>query len=245
MRVAGRPAGQALEFAERGAPAGACAERRHHLGKCFREVIPAWPLPGHVAMVRLHDLFALETRAAYSAWRHAPDDRQSSISPPAGVRHDTATTRVVLIPRNPALECQRALRNASFPIGHRPQYVGCHVCCAVGRGQSGRACAEPPSRPVSPAKRGRSAATRLDGGEHTRTLSVSTAPACHNILWSTVSEKPAHSCARQHSSWGPCGVPVKGPFLPMTRWEKRQTPGPNWDPTHVKKLQCASPHTTN
>ena len=50
---------------------------------------------------------------------------------------------------------------------------------------------------VSPAKRGRSAATRLDGGEHTRTLSASTAPAYHNILWSTASEKPAHSCARQ------------------------------------------------
>ena len=48
---------------------------------------------------------------------------------------------------------------------------------------------------VSPAKRG--AATRLDGGEHTRTLSASTAPAHHNILWSTASEKPANSCARQ------------------------------------------------
>ena len=53
---------------------------------------------------------------------------------------------------------------------------------------------------VSPAKRGRSAATRLDGGEHTRTLLASTAPAYHNILWSTASEKPAHSCARQHRS---------------------------------------------
>ena len=53
---------------------------------------------------------------------------------------------------------------------------------------------------VSPAKRGRSAATRLDGGEHTRTLSASTAPAYHNILWSTASEKPAHSCARQQGT---------------------------------------------
>ena len=52
---------------------------------------------------------------------------------------------------------------------------------------------------VSPAKRGRSAATRLDGGEHTRTLSASTAPAYHNILWSSASEKPAHSCARQQA----------------------------------------------
>ena len=50
---------------------------------------------------------------------------------------------------------------------------------------------------VSPAKRGRSAATRLDCGEHTRTLSASTAPAYHDILWSTASEKPAHSCARE------------------------------------------------
>ena len=94
--------------------------------------------------------------------------------------------------------CQRALRNASFRTGHRPQHVGGHVCCAVGQGQSGRACAEPPSRPSGPAKRGRSAATRLDGGEHKRTLSASTAPAYHNILWSTASVKPAHSCARQH-----------------------------------------------
>ena len=57
---------------------------------------------------------------------------------------------------------------------------------------------------VSPAKRGRSAATRLDGGEHTRTLSASTAPACHNILWSTASEKPAHSCARHHRNDNVC-----------------------------------------
>ena len=52
---------------------------------------------------------------------------------------------------------------------------------------------------LSPAQRGRSAATRLDGGEHTRTLLASTAPTDHNILWSTVGEKPAHFCARQHS----------------------------------------------
>ena len=48
-----------------------------------------------------------------------------------------------------------------------------------------------------PREAGRSAATRLDGRERTRTLSASTAPAYHNILWSTASEKPAHSCARQ------------------------------------------------
>ena len=44
-----------------------------------------------------------------------------------------------------------------------------------------------------------SAPTRLDGGEQKRTLSASTAPAYHNILWSTASVKPAHSCARQQS----------------------------------------------
>ena len=94
--------------------------------------------------------------------------------------------------------CQRALRNASFRTGHRPQHVGGHACCAVERGQSGRACAEPPSRPSAP---------RSGGGAQRRALTaVSTRARCrlrrrrayHNILLSTASEKPAHFCARQH-----------------------------------------------
>ena len=85
-----------------------------------------------------------------------------------------------------------------------------HVCRAIGRGRSGRAVRGAAVKAVSPAKRGRSAATRLDGGEHTRTLSASTAPTYHNILWSTASEKPAHPCARQHLPPGrPRRVPVR------------------------------------
>ena len=42
-----------------------------------------------------------------------------------------------LIDKKTVPRCQRALRNAPFRTGHRPQHVGGHVCCAVGRGQSG------------------------------------------------------------------------------------------------------------
>ena len=40
----------------------------------------------------------------------------------------------------------------------------------VGKSQSGRACAGAGVKAVSPAERGRSEATRLDVGAHTRTL---------------------------------------------------------------------------
>ena len=48
---------------------------------------------------------------------------------------------------------------------------GCMLWRRRTRGQSERACAEPPSRPSA----WRSGATRLDGDEHERTLSESTA----------------------------------------------------------------------
>ena len=74
------------------------------------------------------------------------------------------------IRRSRRFACQRALRNASFRTGHRPPHVGGHVCCAVGRGQSGRACAEPPSRPSAP---------RSGGGAQRRALTaVSTRARC-------------------------------------------------------------------
>ena len=77
------------------------------------------------------------------------------------------------------------------------------VCCgAVGRGPVCTRVRGAAVKAVSAAKRGRSAATRLDGGEHTRTLLASTAPTDHDILWSTVGEKPAHFCARQHIATG-------------------------------------------
>ena len=65
-------------------------------------------------------------------------------------------------------------------------------------GQSGRERARTRRQGRQPRKAGRSASTRLDGGEHTQTLSASTAPTDDNILWSTIGEKPAHSGARQH-----------------------------------------------
>ena len=42
----------------------------------------------------------------------------------------------------------------------------------VGKSQSGRSVRGAGVKAVSPAQRGRSAATRLDAGEHTRTLLV-------------------------------------------------------------------------
>ena len=100
--------------------------------------------------------------------------------------------------------CQRALRNAPFRTGPRPQYVVGHVCCAVGRGQSGERARSRRQGRSAPRSGGGAQRRAFDGGEHTRTLSASTAPAYHNILWSTASEKPAYSCARQH-------LPAHGP----------------------------------
>ena len=66
--------------------------------------------------------------------------------------------------------CQGAVRNAPFRAGHRPQHVGGHVCCAVGRGQSGRACAEPQSRPSAPRSGG--------GAQRCALTAVSTRARC-------------------------------------------------------------------
>ncbi len=66
--------------------------------------------------------------------------------------------------------CQRALRNASIRADHRPQYVGVYVVAPSDEGQSVRACAEPPSRPLAP---------RSGGGAQRRALTaVSTREHC-------------------------------------------------------------------
>ena len=74
--------------------------------------------------------------------------------------------------RKPAgLECQRALRNASIRTDHRPQHVGVYVVAPSDEGQSGRACAEPPSRPSAPRSGGgaqRRALTAVSTREHCR-----------------------------------------------------------------------------
>ena len=60
----------------------------------------------------------------------------------------------------------------------------------VGKSQSGRACAEPTSRPSAPRSGGGSEATRLDVGEHTRTLFGLTMPPATTT-----------SCGRPESSF--------------------------------------------
>ena len=69
-----------------------------------------------------------------------------------------------------AVVCQRSPERASFWTGRRPQHVG--GCMSEHRRQepiwtSVRGAGV---KAVSPAERGRSEATRLDVGEHTRTL---------------------------------------------------------------------------
>ncbi len=70
------------------------------------------------------------------------------------------------------IPCQRALRNASIRTDHRPQHVvGVYVVAPSDEGQSGRACAEPPSRPLAPRSGGgaqRRALTAMSTREHCR-----------------------------------------------------------------------------
>ena len=70
----------------------------------------------------------------------------------------------------PGSACQRALRNASIRADHRPEHVGVYVVAPSDEGQSVRACAEPPSRPLAP---------RSGGGAQRRALTaVSTREHC-------------------------------------------------------------------
>ena len=61
----------------------------------------------------------------------------------------------------------------------------------------------------SPAKRGRSAAQRLDGGEHTRTLSLDGAVGDRNILGSTEVQNRSQTRDRQQTT-APTGTSIKG-----------------------------------
>ena len=72
-------------------------------------------------------------------------------------------------------------------------------------------CAEPQSRPSAPRSGGEAQRRALTAVSTRARLSASTAPAYHNILWPTASEKPAHSCARQHRACRyPSGPQMRG-----------------------------------
>ena len=68
------------------------------------------------------------------------------------------------------VHCQRSLRNDGIWTGRRPQPVGRQGWASSDRSQSGRACAEPSSRPRAP---------RSGGGAERRALrTVSTRRSC-------------------------------------------------------------------
>ena len=95
--------------------------------------------------------------------------------------------------------CQQSPESASIWTGRRPQDVGGQGWassdkCPVWTGVRGAAV-----QAASPAKRGRSEATRLDGGEHTPKLSVGRCPGHHNILGSAPGSNRSLSRVRQQS----------------------------------------------
>ena len=94
--------------------------------------------------------------------------------------------------------CQRSPKSEGPWTGRRPQHVGGVWVGIVGKSQSGRACAEPASRPSAP---------RSGGGAKRRALTpVSTRSRCrlddagghHNILWSTGVQFRSGPRERQH-----------------------------------------------
>ena len=102
-----------------------------------------------------------------------------------GTRRDHAYYVKLAVAPMPATPGARALarrelvitRRWSYPvIPNRSSTTTCRGLMLVAPSNEA-SLDEPALKAVSPAKRGRSAATRLDGGEHTRTLSASTAPS--------------------------------------------------------------------
>ena len=100
----------------------------------------------------------------------------------------------------PGGTCQQSPESASIWTGRRPQPVGGQGWassdkCPVWTGVRGAVV-----QAGSPAKRGRSEATHLDGGEHTPKLSVGRCPGHHNLLGSVPGSNRSLSRVRQQNT---------------------------------------------
>ena len=146
-------------------------------------------------------------------------------------------------------DCQQSPESASIWTGRRPQNVGGQGWvssdkCPVWTGVRGAAV-----QAESPAKPGRSEATRLDGGEHTPKLSVGRCPGHHNILGSAPARIDRfHAFGNNDSTHARSPPTAGGPLSPAVGVRAGQvTPEQRWraceSDTSSARNRCAGRRT--